>query len=482
MIRVLIVDDDRLVRMGLSAVMPWKTFDMEVVGEANNGEAALEFLSNNEVDLLLTDITMPVMSGIELMKIAHKRYPRLLTVILTFHEDFEYIQETMRLGAIDYISKLQMEKENFEEVLDRICKRIRREQQTQGVEAVMAQPDEAFKLGNGFVLVSVDELTSSELHRSNLLSSGGNQRHPSLVEIDGNRWFWTSVQSVEEDAICRSLTGSIMDNLPGWLILSLSGLAGKSRNMVISSLRRYSQIDFFYDYELKNRIVLKAIDQIGCRPPAVTIEEYTQLKKQWMSMQWIYDRLLFDELLGKLKQMQLSEGRIVHLMVDIANEWDISYRLILGGESRLPETFLCWQEVVHWLSHLQEIYRTESRKYPYSREIMNCILEASRIVKEELDQEIHAQDVAKRVNLSRSYFSQAFKEIIGKSFSDFLRHTRVEKAKEYLSKSNKPIQMVAELTGYMDQKYFSQVFKEHAGMLPSEYREHARIKGIMSEN
>ncbi|MGO4269761.1 response regulator, partial [Paenibacillus sp. TAF58] len=124
MIKVMIVDDDKLVRKGLISAMPWHDFDMEVVGEASNGEKALEFIAANAVDLLLTDLAMPVMSGIELLKIVRKQYPSIYTVVLTFHQDFEYIQEALRLGAIDYIAKVQLEKERFEEVLERIYKRI----------------------------------------------------------------------------------------------------------------------------------------------------------------------------------------------------------------------------------------------------------------------------------------------------------------------------------------------------------------------
>lgn len=92
MIKVMIVDDDKLVRKGLISAMPWGDFDMEVVGEASNGEKALEFIADHAVDLLLTDLSMPVMSGIELLKVVRKQYPNMYTVVLTFHQDFEYIK------------------------------------------------------------------------------------------------------------------------------------------------------------------------------------------------------------------------------------------------------------------------------------------------------------------------------------------------------------------------------------------------------
>jgi two-component system response regulator YesN len=94
-----------------------------------------------------------------------------------------------------------------------------------------------------------------------------------------------------------------------------------------------------------------------------------------------------------------------------------------------------------------------------------------KIVDEEMGQQIFATDVAKRVNMSRSYFNQCFKDITGKSFNSYLRTARLEKAREYLLKTNNTILWIAEQTGYTDEKYFSQVFREMTGVLPSKYRQ-----------
>ena len=74
------------------------------------------------------------------------------------------------------------------------------------------------------------------------------------------------------------------------------------------------------------------------------------------------------------------------------------------------------------------------------------------------------------MNLSRSYFNQCFRDIAGKPFNDYVRHCRIERAKEYLAQTDQPIYWVANNTGYLDEKYFSHVFKEQTGMLPTEFR------------
>jgi two-component system response regulator YesN len=120
LIRVMIVDDDKLARMGFKTMLPWKKHNMEVVGEAANGMKALEILDTLPVDLIFVDLAMPVMPGIDLIRAVRAKYPAVQFVVLTFHEDFKYIQTTMRLGALDYISKIELENADY----DAICMRL----------------------------------------------------------------------------------------------------------------------------------------------------------------------------------------------------------------------------------------------------------------------------------------------------------------------------------------------------------------------
>ena len=132
MLNVLIVDDDKLTRKGLIASMPWDKYEMKIVGEAGNGIAALEFLEKTQVDLVLSDLEMPLMSGLEFIQKAQARYSRLKFAVLTVHSDFDYIQQALRLGAIDYIAKVQFDQENFDSILSRLSQRVRKEMEKDG--------------------------------------------------------------------------------------------------------------------------------------------------------------------------------------------------------------------------------------------------------------------------------------------------------------------------------------------------------------
>lgn len=261
MIKTLIVDDENLVRKGLISVTPWERYGFTIVGEAANGVKALEFIMANEVDLVFADLAMPVMPGLELMRRLRDQFPQILIVVLTCHQDFEYIQEALRLGAIDYIVKTQMETETMENILERISKRF-----------------------------------------------------------------------LKEKAAARSEENK--------------RTAGNYPDIIISR-------------EIRNKL---------------------------------------------------------------------------------------------------------------SDEIINSIMDAVKHVWSNLDSEISQDAVARRVNMSRGYFSQCFKEVTGKHFGEFVRELKINKAKALLLESNQPIYWIANQLGFLDEKYFSRFFKEHMGVLPSEYR------------
>lgn len=131
MYKVLVIDDDKLARNGLIAIVPWEKIGLTVVGDVANGMAALTFLKTNSVDLAIVDLSMPVLSGLDFIRESKKLYPALQYVVLSFHEGFEYVQSALRLGAIDYISKLRMEQEDSTEVFVRVAELMRRRTQEQ---------------------------------------------------------------------------------------------------------------------------------------------------------------------------------------------------------------------------------------------------------------------------------------------------------------------------------------------------------------
>lgn len=126
--KVLVVDDDKLARKGLISIMDWGKYGFEVVGDVQNGRKALEFLKDNEVDIVFTDIDMPEIDGIELMKMCKKEYPEIKFVVFSMYEDFRYAQSALRLGALDYISKISFDGDECDRILELVERKYKENQ------------------------------------------------------------------------------------------------------------------------------------------------------------------------------------------------------------------------------------------------------------------------------------------------------------------------------------------------------------------
>ena len=126
--KVLIVEDEVLVRYGLKSAIDWKKLDMEIIGDAANGKQALEIYEKNRPDIILTDIKMPIMDGLEMISNIREKDQDTQIVILTCYEEFIYLQSAMRLGVCDYISKLKMRPVEIEAAMTKIKAQLDRKE------------------------------------------------------------------------------------------------------------------------------------------------------------------------------------------------------------------------------------------------------------------------------------------------------------------------------------------------------------------
>lgn len=458
MIKVLVVDDDKLVRKGLISVMPWQEFGMQVVGEANNGEKALELLEVQAVDLVLTDLAMPVMSGIELMRNVRKRFPEIHIVVLTLHQDFEYIQEALRLGAIDYIAKVELEKEQLDEVLARIASRVSEQTKSSTVQRIQ-NDSMPLMLNKGYVVVCLD---------SNFNSDWALDLKYPIIEADRNSWLLFSEE--EDDSVLIQQLSRKVETFENGVLVALADVNGMTKNEIQRWIREFTERELFYNFHPDNKIIKVCIHKAYQHQLEVTDEDLDLLKELWLSVEWLYNDFLFQKLVRKIKLLKLPKVKLVGILYAFVNEWNRLFAQTKFGKITLNEPVNSWFQIELWLVGIRELIKVASEKNNYSQEIINLILKAERIIRAEMDQPLTAAEVASRVNMSRSYFSQCFKEIIGNTFNEHIRIIRMEKAKQYLLSTNKTILWIAENIGYMDEKYFSRTFRNQVGILPSEYR------------
>lgn len=449
MIRVLIVDDDKLVRKGLISAMPWKAFGMEITGEANNGENALKFMETNPIDLLITDLSMPVMSGIELMRIVREKYPQVQIVVLSLHQDFEYVQEALRLGAIDYIAKIQLEQEQFEEVLGRIVKLMERKDGTKGsAKQQEKSPATSSELWVYFSLYSEDARSVTAVPAN-------------ATEAEPGIWYTAEPPSASAASD------------PNVAVIRFVGLAGMDGKSVMQLIRTYGKKHLFYDYHPEKPDIRILAGELADRDKDGGAIPMDKLKEQWSAANWIYEDDLFREQLRQLRELRMPPVRLARIFYSLSDEWNRLYQAILNEPIAIEDFFPSWHRFEEWLQEVRERIRLANTKPLFSPEIQSSIVKAMSLVQQNISEPMTSSEIAQMVNMSGSYFSQCFKQYVGQTYTDYVRDIRMERAKEYLRGTSKTIQWIAEQIGYSDEKYFSRLFREHVGMLPSEYRQMA---------
>ncbi|MDF9843160.1 MULTISPECIES: response regulator [unclassified Paenibacillus] len=250
MYRVLIVDDDRLARQGIISIMEWEKYGMSVVGEAQNGEKAMELLAATPVDLLFVDLDMPVMNGISLMEKCRELYPKLLFVVLTFYEEFKYVQTALRMGAIDYISKLQMESTDCNELLKEISNKV---------EGRMKQS--RVRSGN--------ELNNGSPH-----GSGEDSGNPSKDYME-QEWEqlvskWRQMYWLYDDLNFEELCRRTKElHIPIWkvaqVLLYLTSVAEENIGIVQKDIQQYENLEAFFEWmsSFRQALYKKAFEEIN---------------------------------------------------------------------------------------------------------------------------------------------------------------------------------------------------------------------------
>ena len=127
MYKVLLVDDDLLVRNYLRSLLDWKMMGFDLVGEASNGNEALKQIELLSPDVVIMDINMPVMDGVELSYQISNKYPELKMFALSSYDDYQFVRETLKNGAVDYILKDRLNKEELTRILAQLLNLIEKE-------------------------------------------------------------------------------------------------------------------------------------------------------------------------------------------------------------------------------------------------------------------------------------------------------------------------------------------------------------------
>lgn len=329
-------------------------------------------------------------------------------------------------------------------------------------------------MDEGYVLLSMNRVSGGKRVRTWISSHNGR-----LAEVGFNLFFCLPPSSPEGNSWFENLLKE-MDADSDWVMIRLSGILNVTKEEVFAWIREYKEKDFFYDYNPRMRVMDRSIRAVDRAEQGPTEESLTLIKAKWHAMEWMYQDTLYKKNIEELKLLRLSQAKLIGFMYVLVDRWNHLFVKIIPVSLQLQDSFDSWQQVERWIDQTRHHIRHALDKVEFSPEVIKCIMKAVDLLHEELDQQITATDIAKRVNMSRSYFSQCFKEIVGDNFNLYLRQARMDKAKHYLLYTNRTILWIANNVGYEDDKYFSRSFREHTGILPSEYRVKAQEGRHMS--
>ena len=457
MLKILIIDDDILTRKGIQTLMPWAEHHMEIVGETSNGKDALEFLhAHPDTDLALVDLDMPVMNGTDFIKNASEHFPNLSYVVLTVHTEFEYVQEILRLGAIDYISKTQFDRENFDQILDRIQAGINKKN-------ALFQSSSDWKTAKIlfpeiYSLISISQEDNSEIE--DFLSINHLNKDKDIYEFQDNIWIF---QTDQADFFYPADFNNTM-------LLRISDVYEMTYAQLGKLLNQYLKNQFFYDFRPIHEMNHKHAYELNENTLITDPETFEFMKKEWSTLNWIHKNTLFDQFRLDLKNCHLKPSQLYHFLLSLEMVWNSSYRDTTGGPISIPASFSNWYEAEEWLTAVYEksqLFRTDTK---YSNDVIKGIFSARLYIDQHYASSLDATEIARNVGMSYSYFSRCFHDVTGQSFSDYCTGIRLEHAKELLSNTNEFIQVISLAVGYQDEKYFSRIFKKWTGISPSEYR------------
>lgn len=459
MIRAMVVDDEKLVRKGFISLIDWAAFGIVMVGEASDGKSAFALLEQSEVDLLFTDITMPGLSGFDLIKQVRVQFPRIKSVVLTCHHEFDYVQEALRLGAIDYIVKTLMDIENMDEVLHRIVERMKWEENSRAIPVVDSHI-EVFSTASALLFCPNEAgVDSSELFRLPVV-----QRNP-LIEL-GELWMSPLLHPLSQKELYHELLGLSKR----WRPILVTGMKDQLLSEVKRTMMDTLKETLFYT-AIVDGITNLSYEELKHSPTKEASKSIDSLNRG-SSMKWTLYEHEWDTFIQEVEREHPDPMHIAHFAEPLCKAWR-GLLLTVEEAGRLHaelERNRSWSEWKEWFRRFSGHVQRRMVDLSLSKEVMHCLIRAVQFMNQHAGEKINQADVAGHVNMSRSYFSQCFARFAGESFGEMLRSMRIDLAKAMLLASEMPIYVIASQAGFEDDKYFSRLFRERVGKLPTEFR------------
>lgn len=535
MYKVVLVDDEYLTRDAISKNTPWEEAGFELVGTAENGEAAIDVLEREQPDLVLTDICMPKMDGIALSGYIHEHFPEMKVIIISGYDDFEYAKQALKYEVSDYILKPITSYELVEE-LEKIGKKISEGRMKKNqVEKIQQEYEKNIPTLRSHFLNRLLEGNylkndiSAQMEQFQLQSIKEVQA-VMIIELEDADGFRAEYPNVSDDLVDFSIANiseEIVHEDESVIFVqntenqSICIISAENDVLLQEKIEKYGMqiIEMLYKYMKINVCLLVGenvttpqqwcksyVSALNARDHKFLLEEHAFVYgkdfstsgqgEQIQTSQWI-DALVLQIKLNQKKELCDTVTEMFKAFRDSGKEkknillhvQNVVLSIMINLEDAASESGYDIEEIdfVHRMTEYKHLTDVEKRFMEFVKKLSDeidgkresanqkqAVLALDYIDKNYMNVNMSLNMVCAHLCVSTSYFSTIFKNATGETFVEALTRVRMEKAKMLLETSNMKSYEVAFNVGYNDPHYFSSIFKKHMGITPTEYAKRLR--------
>ncbi|MBP1994483.1 response regulator [Paenibacillus eucommiae] len=510
--KVMIVDDEQLIRRHLVELQEWKQLGCSIVGEAGNGQEALQLAHLCKPDLIITDIRMPLMDGMQLAEAVRALYPRTHIIFISAFHDFMYAKQALKLGAIDFITKpidlgelleaveLVMEGANHSNVDERL-------HQEKLVRLLLSEKGDADEIEKqaGWSEVAGKQTMIFSIEIDNIELAGAASDPHSLFMLremtchvmarypyrfwiclnrkgvyliifqpDGRLWD----MKTDSMQIARDIISHLQDSFEHSISIGISQILSS----VLHLRKGLEQIQECLDYRMllgKGSIIssdaLSLIRDESKRKDEIHVANLAELlhggSKERISP---FLRTVYRDMLAKGLGKHQVQQYAVELMERAGSIME-GYQLSGSAEERLEthKQILSYDILSDLLKFLEGKLAEMAEKIgALNKESVHSVIQSvNQYLEAHYQEEISLVSLSKVLHINHSYLCRLIKKEAGINFRDMLWGIRIEKAKQLLANTAIKTSLIAYEVGFKDPSHFSQLFKRIAGVSPKEYRE-----------
>ena len=486
--KVLIVDDDRNFRYALREEVKWESNGFELAAEAVHGKQALEIIEKQDIQIVLTDMEMPLMNGVQLTREVKARYPEIIVVALSAFDDYTFVRESLKLGASDYILKQDFDPDMVITLLKKLCAshprtgrgEVLREHSREELHRYLREKTD--KLGEdnlyGKILSGNRLSVCVAIGSENRVEERENEETPmadstqllcSIKEGDG-RWIFVLRMRGTSSGAEQSAEWNLVAQR-AWSYFSADAAIGLPDQIgTLSSLPKLlkdaeTAVDYRL-YEPGRRIYHYddyRLEEAG-REKDYRFQPETPIEDLHLCL-----RRFEAEALIKKPSYENVDRTLIHILrsycaqigapLSEAMYMDLFTKMEAADELKTKMSLV--------LTEAETIRQNQSQQYQGSHPEIRAAIE---YMENNYKKDLSLSEIAAYTGLSDNYFSNLFKKETGEGITSYLNRIRIRHAEELLRDSGIRVYEVAEAVGYKNASYFTTIFKKVTGQSVSEYR------------